>query len=213
MSNKEEILKAIRENGFKNPKATGEASVDPHTHINNESDDLVAEFITRITENKSFVIQSSAENLAKDINEIFVKEGVKNLIYPEGLPVGVDELAIDGKFKFDVPVEEFKERIFEYDVSVINTRYGVSSHGLCCVASSKEQPRLLSLTPKVCIMLVKKENVVKSIAGALRKIKDDEGGRLPTNVVFISGPSRTADIELVPVLGVHGSQIAYVVVY
>lgn len=211
MSSREYILNAIKTRGQKIQSAKGEVTQDPVVHINDD-ENLYKEFITRSAEHKSNVIESSPENLINDINAIFEKEGLKNLIYPEGLPVDIEALKIDNKFKFDKPIDEFKERVFDYDVSIVNARHAVSSHGICCIASSKEQPRLLSLTPKVCIMLVNKERITKSISTALNSIKQEEG-RLPTNVVFIAGPSRTADIELVPVLGVHGSQIAYVVVY
>ncbi|WP_168236937.1 LutC/YkgG family protein, partial [Campylobacter fetus] len=121
-------------------------------------------------------------------------------------------LNIENKFKFDKPVDGFKAQIFDYDVSIIDARGGVSSHGVACIASSKSQPRLLSLTPKVCIALIKKDSIVKSLCDMLNRIKKEDG-KLPTNVVFISGPSRTSDIELQLVLGVHGSQIFYAVTY
>ena len=60
-------------------------------------------------------------------------------------------------------------------------------------------------------MLLKKQDVVKSLSACLNEIKKNE--KLPTNILFICGPSRTSDIELVPVLGVYGSQIVYVLVY
>ena len=128
------------------------------------------------------------------------------------MPIDVSQVEAEVKFAFDRPVEEFKSELFNYDVSIIKATKAVSSHGVFCVTSSKEQPRLLSLTPKVCIVLLKKENIVKSLSGCLNEIKAEDG-RLPTNILFICGPSRTSDIELVPVLGVHGSQIVYILVY
>lgn len=211
MSSRELILNKIRNSGQK-IQDVETSNIDPVGFIKDEGD-MYTEFITRIVENKSFLIESSIENLKSDIEGIFQKEEVKNLIYPHGLPIEVNELNIDNKFKFDKPIEEFREEIFNYDVSIIKASYAVSSHGVCCIASSKEQPRLLSLTPKVCIMLVDKKTIVKSLSEALGKLKESSGGILPTNVIFISGPSRTADIELISVLGVHGSQIAYVVTY
>lgn len=172
--------------------------------------DLVEEYITRAIENKAFVMKSS--DLIKDINEIIAKEGAKNLIYPANLPIDINAVEIASKFAFDKPVEEFKDRLFDYDISIIKARKAASSHGVFCVTSSKEQPRLLSLTPRVCVVLLKKEDILKSVADVLNEIKKQDE-KLPTNIVFICGPSRTSDIELTPVLGVHGSQIVYILVH
>ncbi|CZE51478.1 LutC/YkgG family protein [Campylobacter geochelonis] len=213
MSSKEDILSRIRE-AKKIEGLVVEPTPDPVKFIKNanENNDLLSEFKTRVAENRAFVIECDRSEIEEKINEIIKKEEVKNLLYPVNLPIDVEKVDISTKFAFDNEIENFKERLFEYDFSIIQARMGVSSHGVFCVASSKEQPRLLSLTPKVCVVLLKKENMTKSMSGALNQIKEEDG-RFPTNIIFISGPSRTADIELITVLGVHGSQIVYVILY
>ena len=205
---KAEIFNALK-NGAKHETLFSGATPDPKEFIVGADSDIVAEFIARASANKSIIIESSEQRLKDSINEIITKENAKNLIYPQNLASLASELEIESKFAFDNDIESFKERIFDYDISVINARGGVSSHGVTCV-SSAEAPRLLSLTPKICVVILKRENIVKSLSEQLNKIKAEDG-RLPTNVVFISGPSRTSDIELQLVLGVHGSQIFYVV--
>lgn len=204
---KESILKAL-DNGHKKDINLG-ATPDPKDFINSASDDLLAEFKERASANKTIIIESDESSLSSAINEIIAKENAKNLIFPQNLSTLVSSLSIENKFAFDSEVESFKERIFEYDISVIKARGAVSSHGVTCVTSA-EQPRLLSLTPRVCVVILSKSDIVKSLSAQLNKIKEQDG-RLPTNVVFISGPSRTSDIELQLVLGVHGSQVFYVV--
>ena len=205
---KAEIFNALK-NGAKHKTLFSGATPDPKEFIVSADSDIVAEFIARASANKSIIIESSEQRLKDSINEIIAKENAKNLIYPQNLASLASELEIESKFAFDNDIESFKERIFDYDISVINARGGVSSHGVTCV-SSAEAPRLLSLAPKICVVILKRENIVKSLSEQLNKIKAEDG-RLPTNVVFISGPSRTSDIELQLVLGVHGSQIFYVV--
>lgn len=205
---KEAVFSALK-NGAKLETTLSGATPDPKDFIVNAGEDIVAEFITRASANKSIIIESSGASLKDTINEIIAKENAKNLIYPENLASLASGLKIESKFTFDDDIESFKERIFDYDISVINARGGVSSHGVTCV-SSAEAPRLLSLAPKICVAILKREDIVKSLSAQLNKIKAEDG-RLPTNVVFISGPSRTSDIELQLVLGVHGSQIFYVV--
>ncbi|MCI7023967.1 MAG: lactate utilization protein C [Campylobacter sp.] len=205
---KAEIFSALK-NGAKHETLFSGATPDPKEFIVSADSDIVAEFIARASANKSIIIESSEQRLKDSINEIIAKENAKNLIYPQNLASLAGKLEIESKFAFDNDIESFKERIFDYDISVINARGGVSSHGVTCV-SSAEAPRLLSLAPKICVVILKRENIVKSLSEQLNKIKAEDG-RLPTNVVFISGPSRTSDIELQLVLGVHGSQIFYVV--
>lgn len=212
---KEQILQRIRAGKHSMQMIDDIPTADPVKYIQEDpSHDLYKEFTTRIVENRSILVESSTEKLADDINAIIEKEGAKHLIYSnEQLPFDASTLNIEKKFKFDKPIEEFKKDIFTFDISIVQTKYAVASHGTCCVASSPEQPRLMSLSPKICIMLVKKENIVKSLSEALHKLKEQNSGRLPTNTIFITGPSRTADIELQTIIGVHGSQIAYCVTY
>ncbi|MDD7704676.1 lactate utilization protein C [Campylobacter sp.] len=205
---KTEIFNALK-NGAKHETLFSGATPDPKEFIVSADSDIVAEFIARASANKSIIIESSEQRLKDSINEIIAKENAKNLIYPQNLASLASKLEIESKIAFDNDIESFKERIFDYDISVINARGGVSSHGVTCV-SSAQAPRLLSLAPKICVVILKRENIVKSLSEQLNKIKAEDG-RLPTNVVFISGPSRTSDIELQLVLGVHGSQIFYVV--
>ncbi|ASM35057.1 Uncharacterised ACR, YkgG family COG1556 [Campylobacter sputorum subsp. bubulus] len=209
MSSREEILEKLKNScGIKD--FVPEITKDPVSFIKDDVD-MFSEFKNRIVENKS-ILHENTSDIASEINTIIENEGVKNLIYPSNLPIDINSLNIENKFEFNKNIEEFKEKIFEYDVSIIQARFGVSSHGVLCISASKEQPRTLSLTPRVCIALLKKENIVKSLSEALNKIKEQDG-RLPTNTIFISGPSRTSDIELQLVIGVHGSQIMHVILY
>ena len=72
---------------------------------------------------------------------------------------------------------------------------------------------MLSLAPNLCIVLLKKDRVKNSLVSALNALKVDQNGKLPSNILFIAGPSRTADIELITVFGVHGSQKAHLILY
>lgn len=185
--------------------------LEQESYINASDKNDLETFKERILENKSILVESS--ELEKSINKIIEKEKVESLLYSSSIKIDMNEIKIQNKCLFDLPIENFKEKIFSYDLSIIEADYGVSSHGVVCITSKKDQPRLLSLTPKVCICLLKKEKIVQSIAQAIKEIKKSNENRLPTNTLFISGPSRTADIELQTVLGVHGSQIFYLILY
>ncbi|WP_141083874.1 LutC/YkgG family protein, partial [Campylobacter jejuni] len=138
--------------------------------------------------------------------------GFKSMIYGADLNLNLEQIKAEKKICFDKEIENLRSEVFHSDFSIIHARAGVSSHGVALIPSSKTQPRMLSLAPKLCIVLLKKENVVKSLSEALNLVKK-ENEILPTNILFIAGPSRTADIELITVFGVHGPQIAHIIIY
>ncbi|MFQ6342874.1 LutC/YkgG family protein [Campylobacter sp. VTCC 70190] len=186
-------------------------SIDPIEHIQT-ADDMLSEMKQKMSDNKYIVENATKETLEEKINEIITKYNFKKMLYGTNLDLNLDQIKAEEKICFDKEIENLRHEVFHSDFSVIHARAGISSHGVALVPSSKEQPRMLSLAPKLCIVLLKKENVVKSLSEALNLIKK-ENEVLPTNILFIAGPSRTADIELITVFGVHGPQLAHIIIY
>lgn len=207
---KENILSALN-NAYEEKEFTRFESIDPVEHIQTSNDDL-AEMKQKMSDNKYIVENATKETLEEKINEIVAKYGYKKMIYGINLGLDLNKIQAEEKICFDKEIENLRSEVFHSDFSVVHARAGVSSHGVALVPSSKEQPRMLSLAPKLCIVLLKKENVAKSLSEALNLVKQ-ENEILPTNILFIAGPSRTADIELITVFGVHGPQIAHIIVY
>lgn len=186
-------------------------TIDPIEHIKT-SQNMLEELKEKMQANKYIVQECSKENLEETINQIVSNYGYKTCIYPSKLDIDIAKINAEKKTCFDQEVENLRQELFHSDFSIIQARLGVSSHGVALVTSSKDQPRMLSLAPMLCIVLLKKENVVKSLSEALNLVKK-ENEILPSNILFIAGPSRTADIELITVFGVHGSQKVHVVFY
>lgn len=186
-------------------------SIDPLEHIQNTADALT-QMKQKMSDNKYIVEEANADTLEEKINEIAKNYGYKKLLYPKDLPLNLSKIQASEKICFDKEIEELRHEVFDSDFSIIEARAGVSSHGVALVLSSKKQPRMLSLAPKLCIMLLKKQNVVESLSQALNLVKN-ENEILPSNILFIAGPSRTADIELITVFGVHGPQKVHIIIY
>ncbi len=72
------------------------------------------------------------------------------------------------------------------------------------------RPRLASLAPEVHIALLPASRVVRSFAHLLSEEPDLITGT--ANLVVITGPSRTADIEQRLTIGVHGPRHIHVIV-
>ncbi len=81
--------------------------------------------------------------------------------------------------------------------------------------SSKEKGRAVSLLPKTYIAIIPKSTIVPRITQAAKYLRDSvqRGELVPSSINFVSGPSYSADIEMILVVGVHGPvKAAYIVV-
>ncbi len=85
--------------------------------------------------------------------------------------------------------------------------YGLADTGSVVLAASAEEPRAASLLPEVHISLLAEERI---LAG-LEELFEAVGGRLPSALAIVTGPSRSADIEQRLVVGVHGPREVHVV--
>ena len=87
------------------------------------------------------------------------------------------------------------------DLGISGAEFGIAESGSVCVDSHSLESRLVSgLTPRHVVFL-NSRNIVKGIADAMTTVSKvlDRG-----YVNFITGPSRTADIERVLTIGVSG---------
>jgi L-lactate dehydrogenase complex protein LldG len=83
--------------------------------------------------------------------------------------------------------------------------------GTLMVVSGPDTPATVSLLPETHIAVVPASRIVAHMEDAWALARR-ELGRLPRAVNFISGPSRTADIEQQMVLGAHGPYRVHIIV-
>jgi L-lactate dehydrogenase complex protein LldG len=86
----------------------------------------------------------------------------------------------------------------------------VAETGSLVVLSGADTPASVSLLPETHIALVPASRIVAGMEEVWRLLRD-ECGELPRAVNFISGPSRTGDIEQTLVLGAHGPYRVHIV--
>ena len=198
------VANALKRNPIPNDKGTYRDIILP------VEKDKIAEYKRMQIANRAKLIECSEVEISSRINEILKNEGLESILTPANL----SSLKLEGKvIAYDKKLEELKDELFSTDCAVLEADYGVSNLGIICVVSSHHQPRLLSLITKCCIVLLKKERIMGNMSEVLGDIKEQYPQALPSNILFIAGPSRTADIELQVVFGVHGPQKTYVVLY
>jgi L-lactate dehydrogenase complex protein LldG len=97
-----------------------------------------------------------------------------------------------------------KDALARCDLGVTGVDMALPETGTLVLRASPQQPRAVSLLPRVHLALVRPANLRADLAAVLGEMRPDP------YVVFVTGPSRTADIELTVTIGVHGPQVLYV---
>ena len=96
-------------------------------------------------------------------------------------------------------------------VGVTGVFCAIAETGTLCVLSGAGSPASASLVPETHVAVVPASRIVAHMEDAWDLIRA-ELGQLPRAVNYISGPSRTADIEQTVVLGAHGPARVHIVV-
>lgn len=143
---------------------------------------------------------------------------IKSLLYsPNTAPVNaVGNLFQEGNesstslVEYEGSIESFKDKLFETDAAITSTCGAIAENGALILWPDKNEPRLMSLVPPIHIAVIDAANISGTFSEAMESGKWTEG--MPSNVVLISGPSKTADIELLLAFGVHGPKELVVII-
>jgi L-lactate utilization protein LutC len=98
------------------------------------------------------------------------------------------------------------------EVGVIQADYGLSQTGSVALVASAGKPRTVSLLPPVCFFALSVFDMLESMVSLMEELeRRHQKGEMPATVNVVTGPSRTADIELSLTVGVHGPGEVHVV--
>ena len=135
------------------------------------------------------------ENPTQDIIEFLKTRGIHKIMLE---PNTLDESLLQ---KADIDfTHEADPQIL---VGVTNAICGLADTGSVLEADGALHPSLL---PEIHIAVLKSKDILPSLSNAVHLVKDKKAA------VFITGPSRTADIEMTLTIGVHGPKEIHVFV-
>ena len=98
-------------------------------------------------------------------------------------------------------------------VSLTGAFAGIAETGTLMLVSGPKGPTTLNFLPDTHIVMLKTSQVVGPYEDAWDRVRAKYGrGVLPRTVNFITGPSRTADIEQTIQLGAHGPRRLHIVI-
>lgn len=84
--------------------------------------------------------------------------------------------------------------------------FGLADPGSIVFEASPQLPRSESLLPDVHVGVLEEHLLLPDLTALLARV----GGELPSSLAIVSGPSKSADIEQVLALGVHGPREQHV---
>ena len=89
-------------------------------------------------------------------------------------------------------------------VGVVRAAKGIAQTGTCIVVTDDESVRLDTMLPEVSVILLNCADILPDLLSAAPFLRSEQTQGRASYVSFITGPSRTADIERVSAIGVHG---------
>ena len=97
-----------------------------------------------------------------------------------------------------------KHELERCDVAISECDALVAQTGTVLVTSCSAGGRALSCLPPHHVVIARRNQLVPDLPAAFALVKQRYGDTYPSMISFITGPSRTGDIERILVLGAHG---------
>jgi L-lactate dehydrogenase complex protein LldG len=104
---------------------------------------------------------------------------------------------------------QVRARLAECDAGIVEADYAVASSGTLVFVPTPARPRSLSLVPPTNVTFLRVERILPDLAALMSTLESSVVADNP--IAFVTGPSRTADIEKRLVKGVHGPKALYVI--
>jgi L-lactate dehydrogenase complex protein LldG len=111
----------------------------------------------------------------------------------------------------EIAVTPSASDLFQFDVGITSAQAAIAETGTLVLEQARERNRLVSLLPPVHIAIVNAGDICATMSEAITRARNESD--TSSAITFITGPSRTADIELTLTIGVHGPKELYVIVY
>jgi L-lactate dehydrogenase complex protein LldG len=100
--------------------------------------------------------------------------------------------------EFTVETEFDRSRIDDYQFGITRAVGAIAETGTIILSDTTTSSRLGALAPWVHIAVLRREEVLANVAQAVAMLGDDP------NIIWVTGPSKTADVEGILIEGVHG---------
>jgi L-lactate utilization protein LutC len=213
-SAREDFLRRVREAVSAGNRPGAASDIEPRERagyqgagpnpVQRFQDEIIAlgGFYYLVADNESCVAKIVEITKAKSSKRVLLGKGP--VIDPLDLlkrlqDIGIEVISVD-----ELTLESCRESFFTADLGVSGVDHLVAETGTVVLHSVPEQPRSLSLLPPVHIAIAERKQLVPDLFDLFPSSNTELSRALPSCITFITGPSKTGDIELRLVTGVHG---------
>jgi L-lactate dehydrogenase complex protein LldG len=106
----------------------------------------------------------------------------------------------------DLP--DLREMVARADIGLSTATWAIAETGSLVLEHGTGRGRSVTLLPPTYVAILPADQVLRTVPEAIQKYV---GGTLPANLCFHTGPSRSGDIEMSLVVGMHGPGDVHVI--
>ena len=202
MSSREQILARLRSRGKPFPQVLPPATYQPMTPLEEDQAGLLDRFISEAEALNAVTHQPTGEAQAVQVILDILGEDKTVLAWDwQSIPLSTLPAALEAaRISLASPQDPGVR------VGISGASAALAATGSLVLCSGKGQYRATSLLPPVHVAVITRHQIVPNLEVWIRQ---QRAASLPafqqtSNVVIVSGPSRTADIAMELILGMHG---------
>lgn len=205
MSSRDRILQRL-----KNAQAATPVSPSPLAFAATETRlkpaEYKSEFVQNLVDNHAEVIEISSQDLASTVQTLLADKQLERCLIGQNVEAAELNKALPQLEVYEQALD--KEVLFQQvNAGICWAQYGLAETGSLMLETSVQQPRTLSLVPPVNIVVVRESDLLadfNQLVGSEYWQQKMSGETKPTNLLLVSGPSKTADIQQTLAFGAHG---------
>lgn len=167
------------------------------------SDEMYESFKKNLESVNGSCFRTTVDKLGETMAKIYTDAGIGSVCLKE------TELFKTGNVKqkltdagITVHIDHFRLNQETDRGGITENQYGIANLGTLVQATDQVDERIIAILSEYYIGVVKASNILNEYDDMFDILANMK--RLPDYVGFITGPSRTADIECVSTVGVHG---------
>lgn len=191
MTSKEKILNAIRTNNV-----VQDTILPSYENFGITFENKFEKFSEMIESVGGKALLINKADLDKTIKELYPNENQ--------ISSNVDSCSLGN---FDANNEDDPHNLKDVDLAIVKGNFAVAENGAIWMKNEDNRHRSLYFIAQNIVIVIEESNIINNMHEAYERINFDNKGY----GVFISGPSKTADIEQSLVIGAHGPKSGYVI--